>query len=65
MADIVSPEGAICFVASTKANLDIDLFMGKNVRISCELMFTPSLYSTDKMYTQAVVRRQGLYTHRL
>jgi alcohol dehydrogenase len=58
MADIVSPEGAICLVASTKAKLDLDLFMGKSVRINYELMFTRSLYSTDKMPIQADVLRQ-------
>ncbi|MGJ8628755.1 MAG: zinc-binding alcohol dehydrogenase family protein [Sulfitobacter sp.] len=52
MANIVSPEGAICLVASTKAKLDLDLFMGKSVRINYELMFTRSLYSTDKMPIQ-------------
>ena len=58
MADIVSPEGAICLVASTKAKLDLDLFMGKSVRINYELMFTRSLYSTDKMSMQADVLRR-------
>lgn len=58
MAEIVSPEGAICLVASTKAKLDLDLFMGKSVRINYELMFTRSLYSTDKMSIQGEVLRQ-------
>lgn len=58
MADIISPEGAICLVASTKAKLDLDLFMGKSVRINYELMFTRSLYSTDKMPIQADVLRR-------
>lgn len=58
MADVVSPEGAICLVASTKAKLDLDLFMGKSVRINYELMFTRSLYSTDKMPIQAEVLRR-------
>lgn len=58
MADIVSPEGAICLVASTKAKLDLDLFMGKSVRINYELMFTRSLYSTDKMSVQGDVLRR-------
>lgn len=58
MADIVSPEGAICLVASTKAKLDLDLFMAKSVRINYELMFTRSLYKTDKMSVQADVLRQ-------
>jgi zinc-binding alcohol dehydrogenase family protein len=58
MADAVSPEGAICLVASTKAKLDLDLFMAKSVRINYELMFTRSLYSTDKMSIQADVLRQ-------
>ena len=58
MADIVSPEGAICLVASTKAKLDLDLFMGKSVRINYELMFTRSLYATDKMPIQADILRR-------
>ncbi|MGC1497736.1 MAG: zinc-binding alcohol dehydrogenase family protein [Sulfitobacter sp.] len=58
MADIISPEGAICLVASTKAKLDLDLFMGKSVRINYELMFTRSLYSTDKMPVQGTVLRR-------
>lgn len=58
MADLISPEGAICLVASTKAKLDLDLFMGKSVRINYELMFTRSLYSTDKMALQGDVLQQ-------
>ncbi len=58
MADLISPEGAICLVASTKAKLDLDLFMGKSVRINYELMFTRSLYSTDKMSIQGDVLRR-------
>ncbi|SDZ62734.1 alcohol dehydrogenase [Jannaschia faecimaris] len=57
MADIVSPEGAICLVASTKAKLDLDLFMGKSVRINYELMFTRSMYSTNKMSVQSDILR--------
>jgi zinc-binding alcohol dehydrogenase family protein len=55
MAEIIAPEGAICLVASTKAKLDLDLFMGKSVRINYELMFTRSLYATDKMSVQGDV----------
>lgn len=58
MANIVSPEGAICLVSSTKAKLDLDLFMGKSVRINYELMFTRSLYSTEKMPIQGDVLRR-------
>lgn len=58
MANIVSPEGAICLVASTKAKLDLDLFMAKSVRINYELMFTRSLYATPKMAFQGDVLRQ-------
>ena len=52
MSELVSPEGAICLVSSTKAKLDLDLYMAKSVRISYELMFTRSLYKTDKMSLQ-------------
>lgn len=52
MSELVSPEGAICLVASTKANLDLDLYMAKSVRINYELMFTRSMYKTDKMSLQ-------------
>ena len=58
MADLISPEGAICLVASTKAKLDLDLFMEKSVRINYELMFTRSLYSTDNLSIQGDVLRQ-------
>jgi hypothetical protein len=58
MADLISPEGAICLVASTKVKLDLDLFMGKSVRINYELMFTRSLYSTDNVSLQGDVLRQ-------
>jgi len=57
MSEIISPEGSICLVASTKAKLNLDLFMGKSVRINYELMFTRSLYSTDKMSKQGEVLR--------
>lgn len=52
MSELVSPEGAICLVASTKAKLDLDLYMAKSVRINYELMFTRSLFKTDKMSLQ-------------
>ena len=52
MSELVEPEGAICLVASTKAKLDLDLFMAKSVRINYELMFTRSLFSTRKMHLQ-------------
>lgn len=52
MSELVSPEGAICLVASTKEKLDLDLYMAKSVRINYELMFTRSLFCTDKMSLQ-------------
>lgn len=52
MAELVSPEGAICLVASTKTKLDLDLYMAKSVRINYELMFTRSFFKTDKMLLQ-------------
>ncbi|MBV1910291.1 MAG: zinc-binding alcohol dehydrogenase family protein [Kangiellaceae bacterium] len=52
MSELVSPEGAICLVASTKAKLDLDIYMAKSVRINYELMFTRSLFGTDKMFRQ-------------
>jgi len=52
MSELVSPEGAICLVASTKAKLDLDIYMAKSVRINYELMFTRSLFTTDKMSRQ-------------
>ena len=55
MSQIVSPEGAICLVASTKAKLDLDLYMEKSVRINYELMFTRSIFGTAKMSIQGDV----------
>lgn len=55
MSELVSPEGAICLVASTKAKLDLDLYMAKSVRINYELMFTRSLFGTNKMSIQGDV----------
>jgi alcohol dehydrogenase len=52
MSRIIAPEGAVCLVSSTKEKLDLDLFMGKSVQINYELMFTPSLYNTAKMWHQ-------------
>jgi len=52
MSELVSPEGAICLVASTKDKLDLDLYMAKSVRINYELMFTRSLFGTEKMSIQ-------------
>ena len=55
MSQIVSPEGAICLVASTKAKLDLDIYMAKSVRINYELMFTRSMFRTEKMSIQGDV----------
>ena len=55
MSQIVSPEGAICLVTSTKAKLDLDIYMEKSVRINYELMFTRSIFGTDKMSIQGDV----------
>ncbi len=55
MSELVAPEGAICLVASTKAKLDLDLYMAKSVRINYELMFTRSLFGTDKMPLQGAL----------
>lgn len=52
MSELIAPEGAICLVASTKAKLDLDLYMAKSVRINYELMFTRSLFRTEKMFLQ-------------
>jgi len=52
MSQLIAPEGAICLVVSTKAKLDLDLYMAKSVRINYELMFTRSLFGTDKMPLQ-------------
>ncbi|WP_162938203.1 zinc-binding alcohol dehydrogenase family protein [Kiloniella sp. EL199] len=70
MSEIISPEGSICLVASTKAKLDLDLFMKKSVQINWELMFTRSLFSTNNMPRQGEVLRHiselvdaGIITH--
>lgn len=55
MSEMISPEGAICLVASTKAKLDLDLYMAKSVRINYELMFTRSLFGTEKMQLQGEI----------
>jgi len=55
MSQLVAPEGAICLVASTKAKLDLDIYMEKSVRINYELMFTRSIFGTDKMPVQGEV----------
>ena len=55
MSRLVAPEGSICLVASTKAKLDLDLYMAKSVRINYELMFTRSIFGTDKMPVQGDV----------
>jgi NADPH2:quinone reductase len=55
MSEMVSPEGAICLVASTKAKLDLDLYMEKSVRINYELMFTRSIFGTNKTPIQGEV----------
>lgn len=55
MSEMISPEGAICLVASTKAKLDLDLYMAKSVRINYELMFTRSLFGTEKMHLQGEI----------
>ncbi|MEH6523313.1 zinc-binding alcohol dehydrogenase family protein [Sulfitobacter sp.] len=52
MSRLIAPEGAICLVASTKAKLDLDLFMEKSVRINYMLMFTRSLFKTKTMQLQ-------------
>jgi zinc-binding alcohol dehydrogenase family protein len=52
MGDLVSPEGSICLVASTKAKLNLDLYMAKSISIKYELMFTRSIYGTKKMHLQ-------------
>lgn len=52
MSELVSPEGAICLMASTKAKLDLDLYMAKSIRIHYQLMFTKSIYGTDNMHLQ-------------
>ncbi len=55
MSQLVAPEGAICLVTSTKAKLDLDIYMKKSVRINYELMFTRSIFGTDKMPVQGKV----------
>jgi NADPH2:quinone reductase len=55
MSQIVSPEGAICLVASTKEKLDLDIYMEKSVRINYELMFTRAIFGTEKMSIQGDV----------
>jgi zinc-binding alcohol dehydrogenase family protein len=55
MSRLVAPEGAICLVASTRAKLDLDIYMAKSVRINYELMFTRSIFGTDKMPVQGEV----------
>ena len=58
MSQIIAPEGAICLVASTKAKLDLDLYMEKSVQINYELMFTRSIFKTDKMSIQGEILRK-------
>ncbi len=52
MSQLISPEGAICLLASTKAKLDLDLYMAKSVQINYQLMFTRSLFQTKTMQLQ-------------
>ncbi len=52
MSELVAPEGAVCLLSSTKAKLDLDLFMAKSTSIHYQLMFTPSLFQTETMARQ-------------
>ncbi|SDE46737.1 zinc-binding alcohol dehydrogenase family protein [Kordiimonas lacus] len=51
-ANLVKPQGAVCFLASAKVKHDIQLFMHKSAAIAWEFMFTRSTYQTADMARQ-------------
>jgi len=55
MSQVIAPEGSVCLVASTKAKLDLDIFMAKSARISWELMFTKTLFQTKSLDRQGAI----------
>ncbi|WP_369900072.1 zinc-binding alcohol dehydrogenase family protein [Bacillus manliponensis] len=52
MADTIKPQGKICSIVATEANVDLNLLKNKSVTFVWELMFTKAMYETEDMETQ-------------
>lgn len=55
MSEIIAPQGAIVLHASTKAPLDLDLFMRKSVSIHWEFVSTRPTFLTEDMARQGEI----------
>ena len=55
MADIISPEGAICSVVENSEPLDLNILKSKSVTFAWEFMFTKSMFNTPNMEAQGAL----------
>jgi NADPH2:quinone reductase len=52
MADLVRPQGRICYINRTSHALDLTLLQDKSAHFAWEFMFTRSLFQTPDMQRQ-------------
>ena len=52
MATLVAPQGKICSIVETAADVDLGALKSKSATFSWEFMFTRSMYETDDMIEQ-------------
>ncbi len=52
MATVVAPQGKICSIVETAADVDLGALKSKSASFSWEFMFTRSMYETDDMIEQ-------------
>ena len=52
MATVIAPQGKICSIVETAADVDLGALKSKSASFSWEFMFTRSMYETDDMIEQ-------------
>ncbi len=52
MASVIAPQGKICSIVETAANVDLGALKSKSATFVWEFMFTRSMYETDDMIEQ-------------
>ena len=55
MADIITPEGAICSIVENSEPLDLNILKSKSVTFAWEFMFTKSMFNTPNMGAQGAL----------
>jgi zinc-binding alcohol dehydrogenase family protein len=58
LAEVIAPQGALCFIVPTKSPVDLAPFYAKSVAFHWELMFTRPMFATADLVAQREILKE-------